>query len=61
FPAWLQGCKMLHLAYLFEGKKWREIINMNSRDLETLGVRSMNFRRRLTTYFWVIRLDLVSL
>lgn len=60
FPAWLQGCKMANLAYLFEGKNWREIIRMNARDLEYLGVKSATFRRRLTTYFWVIRLDLAA-
>ncbi|CAG8533341.1 19857_t:CDS:2 [Gigaspora margarita] len=59
FPVWLQGCKMANLAYLFEGKNWREIIRMNARDLEYLGVKSATFRRRLTTYFWVIRLDLI--
>ncbi|CAG8568942.1 15212_t:CDS:2, partial [Dentiscutata heterogama] len=55
FPAWLQGCKMQHLAYLFDGKNWREIINMNARDLEFLGVKSATFRRRLTTYFWAAK------
>ncbi|CAG8651838.1 9899_t:CDS:2, partial [Cetraspora pellucida] len=60
FPAWLYGCRMSSLASLFEGKKWRDIINMNARDLELLGVKSATFRRRLTTYFWIVRLDLAA-
>ncbi|KAF0426250.1 sam domain family protein [Gigaspora margarita] len=60
FPAWLNGIKLAHLAKLFEGKEWYEIIEMTKDDLKDLGVTSSNARNKLIANFWHIKRKLYS-
>ncbi|CAG8625048.1 13206_t:CDS:2, partial [Dentiscutata erythropus] len=60
FPAWLNGIKLAHLAKLFEGKEWYEIIEMTKNDLKELGVTSSNARNKLIANFWHIKRELYS-
>ncbi|CAG8648865.1 16273_t:CDS:2, partial [Gigaspora margarita] len=46
---------------LLEGKKWQEIINMDDKDLEKLGITDHLTRSILGSHFWVIQVDYVNL
>ncbi|CAG8461568.1 9257_t:CDS:2 [Racocetra fulgida] len=60
FPIWLGGLGLGYLSHLFRGKKWQEIIKMNYKDLEQLGVLSFRNRATLIRNFLIVRRQLAG-
>lgn len=48
-----------YFAPHFEGRNWREIMNMTWEDLEVLGIRARATRARMVTHFWITKRALV--
>ncbi|KAF0561679.1 Protein VTS1 [Gigaspora margarita] len=55
FPAYLKTFDMEQYAPAFKDKNWREIIDMDYKDLKALGINSVNDRIKLIKNFWAIR------
>ncbi|RHZ82709.1 hypothetical protein Glove_104g13 [Diversispora epigaea] len=60
FPKWLEGLGMKAMAPNFEGKKWKEIIELSWEDLEKMGIKSRGIRTRLIRFFWKIKRDMAA-
>ncbi|RHZ76034.1 hypothetical protein Glove_208g211 [Diversispora epigaea] len=58
FPAWLTGIGLKLISPNFKDKDWREIIQLNEADLEHIGIRHKNIRKRLVKHFAKVQRDL---
>ncbi|RIB12837.1 hypothetical protein C2G38_1781713 [Gigaspora rosea] len=55
FPSWLDNFGLKSLAPYFKDKKWQDIIEMNSEDLNNLGIRTQKIQNFLLINFWHVR------
>ncbi|CAG8532741.1 3818_t:CDS:10 [Cetraspora pellucida] len=55
FPEYLKTIGMEQYAPLFAGKNWKEIIDMDHKDLKALKVESVSHRIDMVKKFWVMR------
>ncbi|CAG8568526.1 6824_t:CDS:10 [Dentiscutata erythropus] len=57
FPEYLKSINMEQYAPLFAGKNWKEIIDMDHKDLKALKIESVSHRIDMVKQFWVMRLN----
>ncbi|CAG8814973.1 586_t:CDS:2, partial [Racocetra persica] len=55
FPEYLKTIGMEQYAPLFAGKNWKEIIDMDHKDLKALKIESVSHRIDMVKKFWVMR------
>ncbi|KAF0462073.1 HCP-like protein [Gigaspora margarita] len=55
FPEYLKTINMEQYAPLFAGKNWKEIIDMDHKDLKALKIESVSHRIDMVKQFWVMR------
>ncbi|KAF0478024.1 Protein VTS1 [Gigaspora margarita] len=58
FPLWLKGNKLIKFTPCFEGMKLRQIIYLNEKELEQIGIHRLAARKILVDCFKFIRIAL---
>ncbi|CAG8604646.1 3676_t:CDS:2 [Cetraspora pellucida] len=58
FPLWLKGNRLIKFTPCFEGMTLRQIINLNEKELEQIGIHRFAARKILVDCFGFIRIAL---